>query len=44
VNPNAEKEVADNFTYYARNSASGEVATALLEEDSTWTCVTNWRN
>jgi class 3 adenylate cyclase len=32
VNPNSEKEVADNFTYYARNSASGEVAAALLEE------------
>jgi class 3 adenylate cyclase/pimeloyl-ACP methyl ester carboxylesterase len=32
VNPNAEKEVADNFTYYARNSASGAIAAALLEE------------
>jgi class 3 adenylate cyclase/pimeloyl-ACP methyl ester carboxylesterase len=32
VNPNSPKEVADNFTYYARNSASGEVAAALLEE------------
>ena len=32
VNPNSEKEVADNFTYYARNSASGEVAADLLEE------------
>jgi class 3 adenylate cyclase/pimeloyl-ACP methyl ester carboxylesterase len=32
VNPDAGREVADNFTYYARNSASGEVAAALLEE------------
>ena len=32
VNPNPDKEVADNFTYYARNSASGEVAAAMLEE------------
>ena len=32
VNPNSDREVAENFTYYARNSASGEVAAALLEE------------
>ena len=30
--PNAEKEVVDSFTYYARNSATGEVAAAILEE------------
>jgi class 3 adenylate cyclase/pimeloyl-ACP methyl ester carboxylesterase len=32
VNPNAAKDVADNFAYYARNSASGAVAADLLEE------------
>jgi len=32
VYPNAEKEVVDSFTYYARNSASGEVAADILEE------------
>jgi class 3 adenylate cyclase/pimeloyl-ACP methyl ester carboxylesterase len=32
VNPNSDKEVADSFTYYARNSASGDIAAALLEE------------
>lgn len=32
VNPDSEKEVADLFTYYARNSATGQVAAAILEE------------
>ncbi len=32
VHPNADREAADSFTYYARNSASGDTAAGLLEE------------
>jgi class 3 adenylate cyclase/pimeloyl-ACP methyl ester carboxylesterase len=32
VNPNSTKEVADNFTYYSRNSAEARVAADVLEE------------
>jgi len=32
VHPNADRETADSFTYYSRNSASGDVAASMLEE------------